>query len=263
MIYSMTGYGKSVAIYQDRKICVEIRSLNGKSMDLSARVAPQFKNHEMEIRTLITNRLERGKVDFSLYVEQNASLDTPAINVAIMQGYLEQIRNISEQSGIAQPDNLFEVLLRMPEVISRKEVYEVCDEEWAVTLEAVNKAIDELVDFRRQEGESLYKKFVSNIENITSLLAAVEPYEKERVEKIRGRITESLEKLLGVEYDNNRLEQELIYYIEKLDINEEKQRLTNHLHYFVETMNAGCGQGKKLGFIAQEMGREINTWQQE
>lgn len=259
MIYSMTGYGKSVAIYQDRKICVEIRSLNGKSMDLSARVAPQFKSHEMEIRTLITNRLERGKVDFSLYVEQNASLDTPAINVAIMQGYLEQIRNISEQSGIAQPDNLFEVLLRMPEVISRKEVYEVCDEEWAVTLEAVNKAIDELVDFRRQEGESLYKKFVSNIENITSLLAAVEPYEKERVEKIRGRITESLEKLLGVEYDNNRLEQELIYYIEKLDINEEKQRLTNHLHYFVETMNAGCGQGKKLGFIAQEMGREINT----
>ncbi|MBR2301889.1 MAG: YicC family protein [Bacteroidaceae bacterium] len=259
MIYSMTGYGKSVAIYQDRKICVEIRSLNGKSMDLSARVAPQFKSHEMEIRTLITNRLERGKVDFSLYVEQNASLDTPAINVAIMQGYLEQIRNISEQSGIAQPDNLFEVLLRMPEVISRKEVYEVSDEEWAVTLEAVNKAIDELVDFRRQEGESLYKKFISNIENITSLLAAVEPYEKERVEKIRGRITESLEKLLGVEYDNNRLEQELIYYIEKLDINEEKQRLTNHLHYFVETMNAGCGQGKKLGFIAQEMGREINT----
>lgn len=259
MIYSMTGYGKSVAIYQDRKICVEIRSLNGKSMDLSARVAPQFKSHEMEIRTLITNRLERGKVDFSLYVEQNASLDTPAINVAIMQGYLEQIRNISEQSGIAQPDNLFEVLLRMPEVISRKEVYEVSDEEWAVTLEAVNKAIDELVDFRRQEGESLYKKFVSNIENITSLLAAVEPYEKERVEKIRGRITESLEKLLGVEYDNNRLEQELIYYIEKLDINEEKQRLTNHLHYFVETMDAGCGQGKKLGFIAQEMGREINT----
>lgn len=259
MIYSMTGYGKSVAIYQDRKICVEIRSLNGKSMDLSARVAPQFKSHEMEIRTLITNRLERGKVDFSLYVEQNASLDTPAINVAIMQGYLEQIRNISEQSGIAQPDNLFEVLLRMPEVISRKEVYEVCDEEWAVTLEAVNKAIDELVDFRRQEGESLYKKFISNIENITSLLAAVEPYEKERVEKIRGRITESLEKLLGVEYDNNRLEQELIYYIEKLDINEEKQRLTNHLHYFVETMDAGCGQGKKLGFIAQEMGREINT----
>lgn len=259
MIYSMTGYGKSVAIYQDRKICVEIRSLNGKSMDLSTRIAPQFKSHEMEIRTLITNRLERGKVDFSLYVEQNATLDTPAINVAIMQGYLEQIRNISEQSGIAQPDNLFEVLLRMPEVISRKEVYEVSDEEWAATLVAVNEAIDELVDFRRQEGESLYKKFVSNIENITSLLSAVEPYEKERVEKIRGRITESLEKLLGVEYDNNRLEQELIYYIEKLDINEEKQRLTNHLHYFVETMDANCGQGKKLGFIAQEMGREINT----
>lgn len=259
MIFSMTGYGKAVAMYQDRKICVEIRSLNGKSMDLSTRIAPQFKSHEMEIRSLLTSRLERGKVDFTLWVEQNATLDTPAINVAVMQGYMEQIRSISLQSGVAMPENLFEVLLRMPEVIARKEVYEVSDEEWAATLEAVNKALDELVDFRAQEGVALYKKFMSNIENITSLLATVEPYEKERIEKIRQRITESLEKLSIVDYDKNRFEQELIYYIEKLDVNEEKQRLTNHLRYFVETMDTGSGQGKKLGFIAQEMGREINT----
>lgn len=259
MIFSMTGYGKAVAMYQDRKICVEIRSLNGKSMDLSTRIAPQFKSHEMEIRSLLTSRLERGKVDFTLWVEQNATLDTPAINVAVMQGYMEQIKTISEQSGVAMPENLFEVLLRMPEVIARKEVYEVSDEEWAATLEAVNKALDELVDFRAQEGVALYKKFISNIENITSLLATVEPYEKERIEKIRQRIAESLDKLSIVDYDKNRFEQELIYYIEKLDVNEEKQRLTNHLHYFVETMDTGSGQGKKLGFIAQEMGREINT----
>ena len=259
MIFSMTGYGKAVAMYQDRKICVEIRSLNGKSMDLSTRIAPQFKSHEMEIRSLLTSRLERGKVDFTLWVEQNATLDTPAINVAVMQGYMEQIKTISEQSGVAMPENLFEILLRMPEVIARKEVYEVSDEEWAVTLDAVNKALDELVDFRAQEGMALYRKFMSNIENITSLLATVEPYEKERIEKIRQRITESLEKLSIVDYDKNRFEQELIYYIEKLDVNEEKQRLTNHLRYFVETMDTGSGQGKKLGFIAQEMGREINT----
>ena len=145
MIFSMTGYGKAVAMYQDRKICVEIRSLNGKSMDLSTRIAPQFKSHEMEIRSLLTSRLERGKVDFTLWVEQNATLDTPAINVAVMQGYMEQISSISQQSGIAMPENLFEILLRMPEVIARKEVYEVSDEEWAVTLDAVNKALDELV----------------------------------------------------------------------------------------------------------------------
>lgn len=259
MIFSMTGYGKAVAMYQDRKICVEIRSLNGKSMDLSTRIAPQFKSHEMEIRSLLTSRMERGKVDFTLWVEQNATLDTPAINVAVMQGYMEQISSISQQSGIAMPENLFEILLRMPEVIARKEVYEVSDEEWAVTLDAVNKALDELVDFRAQEGMALYRKFMSNIENITSLLATVEPYEKVRIEKIRQRITESLEKLSIVDYDKNRFEQELIYYIEKLDVNEEKQRLTNHLRYFVETMDTGSGQGKKLGFIAQEMGREINT----
>ena len=259
MIYSMTGYGKSVTIFNDRKICVEIRSLNGKSMDLSTRIAPQFKEREMEIRTLLTNVLERGKVDFALWVEQGEKADTPAINAAVMQGYLEQMTEISKSSGIALPENIFEVLLKMPEVIARKEVYEVTDEEWTVVLEGVKAALADIVAFRKQEGEALALKFQSKISNISQLLASVEPFERERVEKIRARIEESLTKFVGVDYDRNRLEQEMIFYIEKLDVNEEKQRLTNHLNYFIETMNDDQGQGKKLGFIAQEMGREINT----
>ena len=259
MIYSMTCYGKAVALYQDRKICVEVRSLNGKAMDLSTRIAPQFKGYEMQVRALLTTRLERGKVDFSLWVEQNEKAETPSINVAVMQGYVEQFRSASETMGVDMPQNLMEVLLRMPEVVARKEIYEVSEDEWAVALETVNKAVDELLDFRRQEGEALYAKFTAKIENIGALLASVEPFEKERVEKIRARVVDALEKSVTVDYDRNRLEQELIYYIEKLDVNEEKQRLTNHLGYFVETMDGAVGQGKKLGFIAQEMGREINT----
>ena len=255
----MTGYGKTVTLFQDRKICVEIRSLNGKAMDLSTRIAPQFKCREMEIRTLITTILERGKVDFALWVEQGEKADTPSINSAVMQGYLEQMTEISKKSGVAMPENLFEVLLRMPEVIARKEVYDVTDEEWKEVLGGVKGAIADLMAFRKQEGEALAGKLSGNLSRIAALLESVEPYENERVEKIRARITDSLEKLAGVDYDKNRLEQELIYYIEKLDVNEEKQRLTNHLKYFTETMNGEKGQGKKLGFIAQEMGREINT----
>ena len=259
MIYSMTGYGKAVALYQDRKICVEIRSLNGKAMDLSTRITAQFKNREMEIRTLLTSALERGKVDFALWVEQNEKVDTPSINIDVMQAYSRQMAEASAATGVPLPQNMFEVLLRLPDVIARKEVYEVGDEEWALTLAAINEAVAELLAFRKQEGDALRAKFLDKIDNISQLLRSVEPYEKERVEKIRGRIKESLEKNLGVEYDKNRFEQELIFYIEKLDINEEKQRLTNHLSYFVETIEGAYGQGKKLGFIAQEMGREINT----
>ena len=259
MIYSMTGYGKSVTIFQDKKICVEVRSLNGKAMDLSTRIAPQFKGREMEIRTLLTNVLERGKVDFALWVEQGEKADTPSINAAVMQGYLEQMNEISKSSGLALPDNVFEVLLKMPEVIARKEIYEVTDEEWSVVLEGIKAALADLVAFRKQEGEALAAKFQSKISNISQLLASVEPFEKERVEKIRARIEESLTKFAGVDYDRNRLEQEMIFYIEKLDVNEEKQRLANHLGYFISTMEDEHGQGKKLGFIAQEMGREINT----
>ena len=176
-----------------------------------------------------------------------------------MQGYLDQMKEISKDSGMALPENIFEVLLKMPEVIARKEIHEVTDEEWVVVLDGIKMAIADLMAFRKQEGEALAVKFNSKISNISQLLASVEPFERERVEKIRNRIEEALVNVAGVDYDRNRLEQELIFYIEKLDVNEEKQRLSNHLQYFLSTMEEERGQGKKLGFIAQEMGREINT----
>lgn len=259
MIYSMTGYGRAVAMYQDKKICVEVRSLNGKAMDLSTRMAQQFKGHEMEVRSYLTAMLERGKVDFALWVEQNGKDETPSVNKDVMRCYIEQLHEASQQLNISLPQNIMEVVLRMPDVISRKETYEVSDEEWAVAKEAVERAVSDLLSFRKQEGEALYAKFRTKIDNIAQLLATVEQYETERVAKIKSRIVDNLEKLVGIDYDRNRLEQELIFYIEKLDVSEEKQRLANHLEYFVSTMNDTQGQGKKLGFIAQEMGREINT----
>lgn len=259
MIYSMTGYGRAVAMYQDKKICVEVRSLNGKAMDLSTRMAQQFKGHEMEVRSYLTAMLERGKVDFALWVEQNGKEETPSVNKDVMRCYIEQLHEASQQLNISLPQNIMEIVLRMPDVISRKETYDVSDEEWAVAKEAMERAVSDLLSFRKQEGEALYAKFRTKIDNIAQLLATVEQYETERVAKIKSRIVDNLEKLVGIDYDRNRLEQELIFYIEKLDVSEEKQRLANHLEYFVSTMNDTQGQGKKLGFIAQEMGREINT----
>lgn len=255
----MTGYGKAIATYGNKKICAEIKSLNSKAMDLSTRIAPLYREKEMEIRTLIAQSLERGKVDFSLWIEEDsATLATP-INKGLVESYYRQIKSISETTGIPEPEDWFATLLRMPDVLTRTEIKELSDEEWNVARGAVTEAIERLMEFRQQEGAALEKKFNEKIDNIASLLASIAPYEQERTEKIRERIHENLQKSLGVEYDNNRFEQELIFYIEKLDINEEKQRLTNHLKYFRETMQEGHGQGKKLGFIAQEMGREINT----
>ena len=255
----MTGYGKAIATYGNKKICAEIKSLNSKAMDLSTRIAPLYREKEMEIRTLIAQSLERGKVDFSLWIEEDsATLATP-INKGLVESYYRQIKSISDTTGIPEPEDWFATLLRMPDVLTRTEIKELSDEEWNVARGAVTEAIERLMEFRQQEGAALEKKFNEKIDNIASLLASIAPYEQERTEKIRERILENLQKSLGVEYDNNRFEQELIFYIEKLDINEEKQRLTNHLKYFRETMQEGHGQGKKLGFIAQEMGREINT----
>lgn len=255
----MTGYGKAVATYGSKKIYAEIKSLNSKAIDLSTRIAPIYREKEMEIRTLIAQQLERGKIDFSLWVEEEStSLATP-INKALVESYYQQIKSISEATGIPEPTDWYTTLMRMPDVLNRTEVKELSEEEWNVAREVVAQAVAQLMDFRRQEGAALEKKFCEKLDNIAALLASIEPYEMERTEKIRERILDSLQKNLAVEYDKNRFEQELIFYIEKLDINEEKQRLTNHLNYFRETMNEGHGQGKKLGFIAQEMGREINT----
>ena len=259
MIQSMTGYGKATVNFEGKKIHIEIKSLNSKALDLSVRIAPLYREKEMEIRNLISQSLERGKVDFSLWVEKEASEAATPINAALMNNYYEQFKAIAEGTEIPMPTDLFATLLRMPDVLTKVDVQELSDEEWNVVRTAVSEAIGQLVEFRKQEGIALAKKFNEKIDNIEALMKAIEPYENERVAKIRERITDALEKTLNVDYDKNRLEQELIYYIEKLDINEEKQRLSNHLNYFRETMNDCHGQGKKLGFIAQEMGREINT----
>lgn len=259
MIQSMTGYGKCTAVFGEKKIHIEIKSLNSKALDLSTRIAPIYREKEMEIRTLISQKVERGKVDFSIWIEKDANSTATPINATLMQNYYSQIKEITQNSEIPMPVDLFATLLRMPDVLSKVEIQELDDEEWNVAYQAIQEAIQQLIEFRTQEGEALYKKFDEKLSNIENLLKSIEPYETERVVKIRERITDALQKTLEVDYDKNRLEQELIYYIEKLDINEEKQRLTNHLKYFRDTMENGQGQGKKLGFIAQEMGREINT----
>ena len=256
----MTGYGKASAEFQGKKIIAEAKSLNSKALDLSTRIAPAYREKEMEVRTMITQALERGKVEFNLWTEQQDQAAASPINGELVAAYYSQMRDISAKYDIPEPDDFWYTLVRMPDVLTRGEVQqELSEEEWLVARSVVQQAIDHLVAFRRQEGQALQKKFEEKLDNIATLLAGIEPYEKQRVEKIRQRITEGLAAIPDVEYDKNRLEQEMIYYIEKLDISEEKQRLANHLQYFRRTMEDGHGQGKKLGFIAQEMGREINT----
>lgn len=259
MIQSMTGYGKVVVAYKDKKINVEIKSLNSKQLDLQTRIAPLYREKEMEIRQMIAKAVERGKVDFAIWIEKETGVDPTPVNAALVENYYRQLKDVAQKVGIPEPQDWLYTLTRMPDVLTKTEQEVLADDEWRAVQQGVEQAIAALVDFRTQEGAALEKKFNEKIDNIEALLASIEPYEKSRVEKIRARIVDGLLQIPGVEYDKNRLEQELIYYIEKLDISEEKQRLTNHLKYFRETMREGHGQGKKLGFIAQEMGREINT----
>ena len=259
MIQSMTGYGNAVVAYNDKKIHVEIKSLNSKALDLNARIAPLYREKEMDMRQMVAQALIRGKVDFSIWIEKEAGVDATPINSALVENYYLQMKNISAKTGIPEPADWFYTLVRMPDVLTKTEVEVLSEEEWNVVRQAIEQALKAIVDFRIQEGAALQKKFTEKIDNIGSLLASIEPYEQSRVEKIRNRIVDGLKSIPEVDYDKNRLEQELIYYIEKLDISEEKQRLSNHLKYFRETMEEPAGQGKKLGFIAQEMGREINT----
>ena len=260
MILSMTGYGKAVVTYKEKKISVEIKSLNSKNFDLSTRIAPLYREKEMEVRQTLANLLERGKVDFSLWIEKDAALDATPINVQLVKNYYQQIKNIATEIGIPEPNDWFSTLLHLPDVTTKTEIEILEEDEWNVTKQAIDKAVECLIDFRKQEGAALERKFHEKINNIEALLKSIEPYEESRVPKIKEKIIEGLDQVAKVDYDRNRLEQELIYYIEKLDINEEKQRLANHLNYFRETMQEkGHGVGKKLGFIAQEMGREINT----
>ena len=258
MIQSMTGYGKAVVVYKGKKINVEIKSLNSKQLDLMTRIAPLYREKEMEIRQIVAEKLLRGKVEMSIWIEKDMSAEATPVNTALMDNYYQQLKSFADEHGLTGMDWM-QTLVRMPDVLTKTEVEVLEDEEWTVVRGGVEEAVQHLVDFRTQEGAALEKKFAEKIDNIERLLASIEPYEKSRVEKIRARIVDGLKQIPEADYDKNRLEQELIYYIEKLDISEEKQRLTNHLKYFRETMADKAGQGKKLGFIAQEMGREINT----
>lgn len=259
MIQSMTGYGKAIVTYKEKKINVEIKSLNSKSLDLSTRIAPLYREKEMEIRQQVSSALDRGKIDFSIWIEKDIANEVNPINSDIVAHYYQQIKQIAKTTGIPEPMDWFQTIVRLPDITLKTEIEVLKDEEWNMAKQAIKEALQNLISFRQQEGAALQNKFNEKIDNIARLLQEIEPYEKMRVEKIRTRIVDGLEQIPNAEYDKNRLEQELIYYIEKLDISEEKQRLANHLKYFRDTMNETTPNGKKLGFIAQEMGREINT----
>lgn len=258
MIQSMTGFGKVTTELPSKKVTIEIKALNSKQLDLSTRIPSIYKEKEMGIRSLLLQTLERGKVEFNIFVEYIGKDNPTQINTPVLESYYLQIKDFATRLNIALPEDWFQTLLRMPDAI-KTEAQEAGEDEWNQVEAAIKNAIKQLCDFRIQEGAMLQKLFEQKIANITNLLAEIEIYEKERIEKIKARIIDNLAQVAGQDYDKNRFEQEMIYYIEKLDVNEEKNRLANHLKYFIETMDNGHGQGKKLGFIAQEMGREINT----
>lgn len=259
----MTGFGRGIAQTDTKRVKVEIKSLNSKQLDLSLRVPSSFKEMEVALRSPIASTLERGKVDVSVTLENIGEEAPSVVNVGVLSAYKGQIENLGKSLGLPAPEDWYSILLRMPEAMKMENGEANGDDE-----EALCKALDEslaaLVDFRRREGRKLYAFFVEKIKSIKNLLESVAPYETERVPKIRERLEEQLSRLTSIEYDRGRLEQEMIFYIEKLDVNEEKLRLATHLNYFLETLGdensyPAAGQGKKLGFIAQEMGREINT----
>ena len=262
----MTGYGKAESQTDNTKIIVELRGLNSKSLDLSTRMAPRLRNKELEIRTIINQRLERGKIDLSIQLESVQGNEEAGefthINKEAFAYYYNELRALQERLGM-EAEPLTGTILRLPDVMRVQEESTISEEQWTVVKATLMSAIDHFIAFRTQEGASLERMFTEKLDGIAALLAEVEPYEKSRVEKIRGRLFGNLEQLseeTRQKVDMNRLEQEMIYYLEKLDINEEKVRLRNHIKYFRETMQGdGTGVGKKLGFIAQEMGREINT----
>lgn len=255
----MTGFGKATVQLPSKKITVEIKSLNSKQFDMSARLPQMFRDREPELRNIVASKLERGKVDMVVYVESNAVEAGVTLNLPLMAAYKAQIEEMRRTLDLPMPEDWYNLLLRFPDTMKSEVAAAVDDEEVDALIAAVNEAVDALMAFRAQEGARLSSFFATRIEHIRSLLAEIPKWEMERVGKIRAKIEDGLAKL-KIDYDKSRLEQEMIFYIEKLDINEEKQRLAQHLNYFMETMEAPVpGQGKKLGFISQEMGREINT----
>jgi uncharacterized protein (TIGR00255 family) len=258
MIQSMTGFGKAVTELPNKKISVEIKSLNSKQLDVNAKIPSAYREKEIEIRNLLSQTIERGKIDFFISIEHSDANISSKINVGAIENYYEQMKEIADKLNIEIPSDCFSVILRLPETI-RTETAELDEKEWKTVKNTISEALKAFVAFRIQEGAMLEKVFKSKIEAIGTFLQEIEKYDAERVEKIKTRMAEALKKTEIISYDENRFEQEMIYYIERLDVSEEKARLGNHLNYFLETMETEKNQGRKLGFITQEMGREINT----
>jgi len=255
----MTGYGKAECLLADKKLTIEIKSLNSKQLDTNTRLPSLYKEKELDIRQLIASELERGKVECSFYYELSGDAVSGTINEAVVKSYYEQLYKISGELGLQASLELLSTVMRMPDTI-RTEKPELEEKEWALVKEALQHALVQVNNFRIQEGLSLDNDLRQRVEAIREKLEKVEVYEKERIEQVRERIGKHLEEYnLKDTVDENRFEQELIYYIEKLDISEEKVRLANHCRYFLETLEDQGPAGKKLGFISQEMGREINT----
>lgn len=253
MIYSMTGYGKSVLQLPTKKITIELKSLNSKNLDLNARMPSIYREKELAIRKQLANTLVRGKIDFSIYVEVTGDDSSSQINKPVVQQYIQQLKDVVDGDEI----ELLKMAVRFPDALNTQRE-EINDEEWNVIQSGINDAVDALNSYRKDEGKVLETDFIKRIENIDTLLKQVIEIDPERIEAVRERLLKGIEELKE-KYDENRFEQELVYYIEKFDITEEKVRLKNHLNYFIETLNTKDSNGKKLGFIGQEIGREINT----
>jgi uncharacterized protein (TIGR00255 family) len=259
MIKSMTGFGKTEFEINSKKVTIEIKSLNSKQADISARIPQLYRDKEIEIRRLITDKLVRGKIDFSIYYENLGNSGNTVINDSIVKGYFADLNRISGELGLPVSEQLLQVIMRLPDSVKLN--YDTPDpEEWKLLELNIIKTIQEVDRFRKQEGNALEIDLVSNIESILRLKSEIEPFEQPRIENIRNRLSENLENtVFNGSVDSNRFEQEIIFYLEKLDFNEEKVRLENHCSYFLETIKEADLNGRKLAFIAQEIGREINT----
>ncbi|HSH19638.1 MAG TPA: YicC/YloC family endoribonuclease [Draconibacterium sp.] len=259
MIKSMTGFGKAEFEANNKKFTIEIKSLNSKQIDINTRTPAIYREKDIEIRKILSEKLERGKVDFNIYVENLGDESNSKINEPILRSYFDNLKKISAELNLPIDHTTLQAAMRLPDVV--KTEYQTLDEEeWEIILENIKNALSEIDKFRVQEGNALQIDIEKNIGLIQSLLTQIEPFEEQRIESLKIRLTENLDKLqLNGNVDKNRFEQELIFYLEKLDINEEKVRLANHCEYFLETIADSVPTGKKMGFISQELGREINT----
>ncbi len=259
MIKSMTGFGKAEFVVKNKKFILELKTLNSKQIDINTRIPPVYREKDINIRKILAESLIRGKIDLTIYMENHGEESSSKINEAVLTGYFNQLKKLNDTLGIPTDQITMQALLRLPDVV--KTEYETLDEaEWDIVLQNLNHALNDIDQFRIREGEALEKDIVANTTSVLELLDEIAPYEALRIETVKNRLSENLGKLnINGNMDENRFEQELLYYLDKMDMNEEKVRLRNHCHYFIETMDLPESNGKKLSFISQEMGREINT----